>query len=401
MIIYILLLLILIIIICFIFIRIKYKFWNLQPVFHYYNIYYRLFNIGIIEHELPKKNKYINLKNIQSLNINEVTNEKLNELSLLVQKKIIVINNNKIFFRPKKDNIISYFIGNNNACYVSFYNEPNLLYDSKRNNIIEDTKMVGLITSRPLRVSLAIDKKINKFDIYYIDYLTIDKDYRDKDIIFELIQTHEYFQRHNNKNISVSLLKSDNEKNGIIPLTEYKNYIFSMINWKKPASLNAKIQILNGDEQNIYYLYNFINEYIDKWKITIIAEMSNILELVKTKNIFVKMLVYNNEIETFYIFKKSCYYIDKEKEIISCICSMNGNKLTNNEFIDGFKVSLWSIIEEYKDFQYLSIENISNNNIIINNICIKSTPYIIMPMKYFFYNFVYELTKSEKILVIN
>lgn len=401
MILYILLFIIFFILLFFIYIRLKYRFWALQPVFHYYDIYYWLFNVGIINHELPQKNRYTNFINIKTFNIDELTNKQIQDFILLVQLNYFINKDNK--FYPKTENIIPYFKAHNNNCFISLFNKPNFLYDTKNNDIIEDTKLIGVITSRPLLVSIIRSKIINKFSVYYVDYLCVDKYSRKQNIAPQLIQTHEYNQRHYNKNIVVSLFKREDELTGIIPLTIYKTYCFNMKNWKKPPSLSSNIKILTGDNQNIYYLYNFLNENIYNWSVIIIPEMSNLLELIKTNNIYVKMLVYNNEIEAFYIFKKTCTFIEKDKEIISCICSMNGNKLTKKQFIHGFKVSLWSLLykETNKYFNYLTIENISDNHYIINNIKLKTIPVVVSPTAYFFYNFAYEPFDSTKVLIIN
>jgi hypothetical protein len=152
----------------------------------------------------------------------------------------------------------------------------------------------------------------------------------------------------------------------------------------------------------MYYLYNFINEVKNKLDIIIYPEISNIMELVSTNNLFVKMLVIDGNIEAVYIFRKTCTYIEKEKEIISCIASIyNKDVLTIEEFIKGFKVSLWSIIKDHNNFRYLTIEDISDNTCIINNICLRTHPMVISPMAYFFYNFAYSPFKSEKCLIIN
>ena len=239
-------------------------------------------------------------------------------------------------------------------------------------------------------------------DVYYVDYLCVDKGFRKKNIAPQLIQTHEYNQSHLNRNISVSLFKREDELTGIVPLTVYKSYCFSMRNWRKPLSLSANISILTGDKQNIYYLYNFIKETTDKWSLTVIPEMSNIIELVNTKNVFIVMLVLDGEIVAGYIFKKTCTFIEKEKEIICCIASINGNVLTREVFIQGFKVALWSILEkpENKGFQYLMIEDTSDNDCIIRNIQKKTYPLVVSPTAYFFYNFAYNTFKSNDVLII-
>ena len=63
--------------------------------------------------------------------------------------------------------------------------------------------------------------------------------------------------------------------------------------------------------------------------------------------------------------------------------------VSDNIFIRGFKISFWKIAAE-NYFGFAAIENISHNNIIINNLLIKNKPIIISPTAYFFYqNFAY------------
>ena len=391
-----------IIVIFFLYIRLKYKFWALQPVFHFYDVYYWFINVGVIRKELPEKNKYVNLKNITTKvfeDIDELTKKQI--VSLI---RLNYLRNGENVFNPKKENIDSYFIGHNAKTFWSYFSEKEILIDNKTGKIIEEKKIIGVMTSRPLHVQI---NKGSSFDVYYVDYLCVNKDWRKKNIAPQLIQTHEYNQSYNNKNICVSLFKREEELTGIIPLTIYKTYCFSLKNnLIRNEELDVRIKLLTGDKLNIYYLYNFINEMIKnemkkKMDIIIYPEISNIVELIESKNLFIKMLVIDGNIEAVYIFRKTCTYIENEKEILSCIGSINGNILTNEEFIKGFKMSLWSIIKDNKNFKYVTIEDISDNGCIINNICIKMYPIAISPMAYFFYNFAYNSFKSEKCLIIN
>ena len=407
MILYLLGFIIMIIVIFFLYIRLKYKFWALQPVFHFYDVYYWFINVGVIRKELPEKNKYVNLKNITTKvfeDIDELTKKQI--VSLI---RLNYLRNGENVFNPKKENIDSYFIGHNAKTFWSYFSEKEILIDNKTGKIIEENKIIGVMTSRPLHVKI---NKGSSFDVYYVDYLCVNKDWRKKNIAPQLIQTHEYNQSYNNKNICVSLFKREEELTGIIPLTIYKTYCFSLKNnLIRNEELDVRIKLLTGDKLNIYYLYNFINEMIKnemiknemkkKMDIIIYPEISNIVELIESKNLFIKMLVIDGNIEAVYIFRKTCTYIENEKEILSCIGSINGNILTNEEFIKGFKMSLWSIIKDNKNFKYVTIEDISDNACIINNICIKMYPIAISPMAYFFYNFAYNSFKSEKCLIIN
>ena len=387
------------IIICFIYIRLKYKFWVLQPVFHFYDIYYWFINVGIIRKELPEKNRYVNLKKIKTTTFENLDETTLKKLVLLIRLNYLRNNENK--FDPKKENIIPYFTGHNTKTYWSYFLEPDLLIDNKTGKTIEENKIIGVITSRPLHVKINNGRNDANFDVYYVDYLCVYKGWRKKNIAPQLIQTHEYNQSLNNRNICVSLFKREEELTGIIPLTVYKTHCFNMRKWKIPEQLAPNSVVLTGDKQNIYYFYNFINETAQKWDILIYPEISNLIELVATKNIFVKMLVIDGDIEAIYIFKKTCTYIEKEKEIISCISSINGTTLSTKEFIKGFKMALWSIIKENNYFGYLVIEDISDNACIINNISINTYPLVVSPSAYFFYNFAYSPFKSEKCFIIN
>ena len=404
MILYILGFFILCIILFFSYIRLKYKFWSIQPVFHFYDVYYWFINVGIIRHELPEKNRYVNLKQITTKLFENVDELTIKQLVILI--RLNYLRNNENTFSPKKENIVPYFIGHNTKTFWSYYLEPELLIDNKTGSTINEKKIIGVITSRPLHVRINGGRKDSVFDVYYVDYLCVHRGYRKKNIAPQMIQTHEYNQSLQNRNICVSLFKREEELTGIIPLTVYKTYCFNMVNWKQPEQMDARISVLTGDKQNMYYLYNFINEMTknevtNKWDITIYPEISNLMELVATKNLFVKMLVVNGNIEAIYIFRKTCTFIEKEKEIISCIVSIKGTKMKISEFIKGFKVSLWSIIKDHKNFGYLTIEDISDNTCIINNICIRTYPMVISPMAYFFYNFAYSPFKPEKCLIIN
>ena len=399
MILYILGFIILCIILFFVYIRLKYKFWALQPVFHFYDLYYWVINVGIIRKELPEKNRYVNLKKITTKTFEGIDERRLKQLVLLIRLNYLRNGENK--YAPKRENIVPYFVGHNAKTYWSYFTEPDLLIDNKTGKTIDETLIVAVMTSRPLHVKINNKRKDAIFDVYYVDYLCVNKGWRKKNIAPQMIQTHEYNQSHNNRKICVSLFKREEELTGIIPLTVYKTYCFNMANWGQPEQLDARITLLSGDKQNIYYLYTLINEMNNKWDITIYPEISNLMELVATKNLFVKMLVIDGNIEAAYIFRKTCTFIEKDKEIISCIASINGPTLSRDKFIKGFKMALWSIIKEHRNFGYLVIEDISDNTCIINNICVKTHPLVVSPSAYFFYNFAYSPFKSERCLIIN
>lgn len=391
---------ILIIILIMLFIRVKYRFWALQPVFHYYDLYYWFRNVGIIRHELPEPNRYTNFKEIRTYTFDKVPEEHIKDLVTLVQ--INYFRERENIYNPEAKNITPYFEGHNSPTYWTFFWKPDVLIKAKTNETIDTQMLVGVITSRPLHVTIYKKEPI-KFDVFYVDYLCVKKGFRRKNIAPQLIQTHEYNQCHMNPNISVSLFKREGELTGIVPLTVFQTYCFDMKNWiLEPEPLHSKVTLLVGDSQNMFYLYNFINEKQKKWDITIIPELSNLMKLIESKNIFIMMLLIEDNIEAVYIFRKSCADIEKGKEALLCIASMNGDALSTKEFVQGFKVSLWKLLEKEKQhYKFLIVEDTSDNGHIIDNIKIRTHPYAVSPTAYFFYNFVYSPFKNNRTFIVN
>ena len=386
---------ILIIFLIYIYIRVKYGFWVLQPVFHVYDLSYMLNPPGIIQHSLPEKNKYTNFKDIDTIVFSELTSIQQTRFTNLI--KVNYLQNKDNIFSPKSENIIPYFIGYNDKSFISFFYKDEHMIDLKKGTMITDRHIIGALTSRPLNV-LITNKHNSKFRVYYVDYLCVDKLYRKKGIAPQLIQTHHYNQRYLNKNIVVSLFKREDELTGIVPLCVYSTYGFSVDKWTKPPDLSGEYKLLEINGTNFRFLYDFIRANYSKFDIIINADIANILELIKTKNIFVYAILCDEEIICCYFYRKSCVQIEEGLEVLSCFASICD--CDEDIFIQGFKISFWKTSAE-NFFGFCAIENLSNNNIIVNNIILKTKPLIVSPTAYFFSNFAYPTFKSEKVLIIN
>jgi hypothetical protein len=390
-----------IIFICYIYLRIKYGFWFLQPVFHVYDFWYMFAPPGIIQHELPRENKYTNFKNIETIVYKELSDIKLQRFVHFINSNYLQNKDN--VFCPKQENVAPYFYGHNDMSFLSFYTEKELVTDLKKGAVVEEKRIVGTMTSRPIHVFINKGEKDSYFDAYYVDYLCVDKNNRKRGIAPQIIQTHNYNQRYINKKISVCLFKREDELTGIVPLCVYSTYGFSMKKWHKPSELHAMYKLLEINELNYHFLIDFIKASSYNFDIIINTEHSNIIELIKTKNIFVYVLLeQNNAIKCAYFYRKPCVFYEKGLEILSCFASINGFESIsdNNIFVQGFKISFWKTAEK-NYFGFAAIENISHNNIIIEDICIKTTPSIVTPSAYFFYNFAYHTFKPNKVLILN
>lgn len=392
---YILCLLAILVFFIYFYIRLKYGFWILQPVFHIYDFGYIFKPPGIIKHSLPEKNTYTNFKEIDTIIFSKLTPIQKTRFTNLI--KTNYLQNKDNIFNPNFENINSYFIAHNDKCFISFYCKDEYISDYKKDDMIIDKRIIGVITSRPLNVFINNSQK-SKFTVYYVDYLCVDKLYRKKGIAPQLIQTHHYNQRYLNENIIVSLFKREDELTGIIPLCVYSTYGFSVNKWTKPIELSKEYQLLEINSTNFRFIYDFIKNNNNNFDIIINADIANILELIKTKNVFIYAILSEQTIISCYFFRKTCVQVEKGLEVLTCFASICNCE--TKLFIQGFKISFWKISAEFF-FGFCAIENISNNDIIINNIILKTKPLIISPTAYFFYNFAYPTFKSEKVLIIN
>lgn len=377
------------------YIKLKYKFWANQPVFHYYNILYWLYPVGIIDNNLPNANKYCNFINTTTKNFLDYNKDELKEIVKLIRNNYN--RNNDANYLPDKDSFSQHFISHIDKCYVTVYN--NSLYQLDKNNIASKKSIIGVITGRPINITL---KKAPKIKGYYVDFLCVDKDNRKKHIGPQLIQTYEYSQRHDNKDSCVSLFKREGILTGIVPLTVYKSYLFYTTSIKSRSNIpiNSFIEI---SEVNFELLTDYIDANKDNFDCIITVCKSNLLNLI-IKNIYKVFGIINNKIlvacyffkENNIIYNDKCIYENSINKHTSMDLVLSINNTNNNLFYDGFCKAL----EKVKKY-YINIENISHNNIIIDILQSKLLkPKFIAPMAYFFYNYAKRPIESKNIIVI-
>lgn len=391
------LLIIIIYLIFLLYVRITYKFWSIQPVFHFYNILYWIKSPDIIDKDYPLINKYCNFKNIKTIEFNKLTN-----LDIQYVVNFLRIN----FLRCKEANYLptiqsfsSNFI-NNYPSYISIYHENKILFDVSNNYNFDFREIIGVMTGKPINVKINTTKNIKKvFPVYYIDYLCIDKNYRKSGLAPEIIQTHEWYHRHNSK-IQVSLFKREGELTGIVPLTCYNSYIYRKIKINKLLDPSLKIILIT--QQTLHIFLDFIKHMNNNFYYIITPSLSSFIELIKNKIIYVYLLrdINHNTLAT-YIFKNTYTFYkinNRYLSAIECISSIS-NCAYNNIFYNGFMLAYYYIYRLTK-CKVLIIEDIADNKKIINDLNINNELYGQSPTAYFFYNYFNKTVSSDKVLII-
>jgi hypothetical protein len=390
----------------YLYVLMRYGFWANQPVFHDYDIKYKLYPPGIINTSLPKKNKYLNFSNINTLRFDQITSLQKQRVIHLIREnyKQNYKQNNKpdIFeFSPKDENILPYLLSHSKPVFVSFYYNDRNMLDIKTGNIIVDKQIVGSITTRTLSVHINIRKNIQTMDVYFMDFLCKEKLHRNNDICDQLIQTHYYNQLLSNDKIYVSIFKREGKSNmitGVVPFCRYITYGFSANTWTKPPEFAANYSILEINAHNFRHLYDFMKQTSGRFDIIIQNDLSNMMELIKTKNIFIYAVLTDQTILCCYFFRKSSVFGENGIESVTCFASICN--CDEHIFIHGYKISFWKIASDNL-FGYSMIDNISHNNTLIYNIIQKTVPSNRTENAYYFYNFAYTSFKAEKCLIIH
>ena len=136
-----------------------------------------------------------------------------------------------------------------------------------------------------------------------------------------------------------------------------------------------------------------------KFDIFLSTSISNVLELIKTENIYVYMLIQEQNVLAVYYFKKLCTYLQDDTEVLVCYASVNCCK-NEDIFIEGMYHSIQNIIKRFPKYSQLYIEGLSDNYILINDLFKMTNTLYKIISAYYFYNFAYSSFQPGKTLIL-
>ncbi len=255
---------------------------------------------------------------------------------------------------------------------------------------------MGILTSRPLNISL--NKYNKKLYVHYADYLCIHPHHRKQNLAPELIQTQTHFKRNKNKDMQVCFFKRENNPSMFINhLLKYDVYSFDIKKWNRIIQIPSHFKFLEITKNNIHIFNDYFSSNMDKFDCVVYPDMGNILELIKTRNLYIFVLVENTEIIATYIYRNGTCISNKRK-VIELIGSIN-NATSPYYFILGAKETAIAL-NRRENFEELIIENVSNNDIIIFNLLLAHNYIFKSTTSYYFYNYISESYNPNKSLVI-
>lgn len=373
----------LIILFCIIFIlayiKIRYPFWNIQPVYHSYD-FWKFFvkEPYFVYKSKPIVTKFCDFENVQTYPYSELTPEKQSEMENLVQ--CYYISSENVLNIITKENLKSYFTGYNEPVYVSFYNEKNI------NNTFLP---IGFISSRP--VDILLDN--TSYKIYFVDYLSINREHLNKKISRKLLQTHEFNSRVLNPNIKCSLLKKEIDLySGVVPLIQYTTGLYYLRNLSLP-SLPKHCVVSRVYKNDLNFLSDFfskIREHSDNYNLRIIPDLGSLQTLIKNEILYVYVLKKGLDFIGIYFIKdeKTQYDNMNGAETLHFVASIN-NCSSEKIFILGFFHTIKALQKYKKYYNFILFDNIGNNELILRTWRKKYTPIIENQAAYYTLNLIH------------
>ena len=404
---YVVLVCVVIAIIIYAYLRLTYGFWFYQPVFHLYDLRYYLSPCGIVEHDLPERNKFTNLENITTTPFHHIVRgHRVDQFTNFVRTHYLRNRNNR--FLPTKTEIVPYFTNHKHPCFVSFYQKPYVLQVKQGKEHIDIQKPYGVMTSRPLQISMHSGKFAGqKMYAYYVDHLCVHKDARKQGIAPEIIQTHYYNQRRANPRIHANLFKREGDLTGIVPVCIYPSVVFHIPSLLIPfygASHSSHEETILKNVRcigkNLHFLINFLRENANLFDIQICSDLGNFTELLQTNNYVVEYVVdcsANNDIVCVFFFKKMRVFLDTNQEAISCIASIKKRGIDDDVFGRMFLRCLHAV---NTTCSHIIVEALSHNTILVEeckNVC---SVVVESPTAYFFHNFVCPTFSPDRVLIL-
>lgn len=419
----------------FAYIKLKYPFWNNQPMFHIYDYWRYFYRFPFVVYpSRPMKTKFCDFQRIKTVPYLEAKDEEKNEFTNLLQ--CYYISTERIFHTVVRKDIDAYFSGSKEPPFISLYKEPGeprfppdpppLLPSVTSNPHLligggsgGNLGSPGCIASRSVqfffRPTLS-EQVYTQTPIYYIDSLCVHRgiEKRKTEISRKLLQTHEYNQRVQNPNITVSVIKAEIQLfDGMVPLFQYDVYTYNLRNlFFEPLPRFFQLTQLYKENLEILteFLYTQTHPDFSKEKcdfdICLIPDVGTLISLIKRRLLYVYTVHRNGNIYGIYFIKNAkLRYEDVDGntlQLIGSIMTYEGND-GGALFYSGFLHTLQHIIKKKPSYKMLLIDDIGHNQIITSYWRKKNTPIFKNDAAYYLFNMIFPCSPilSSRCLVLH
>lgn len=372
------------------FVKIKFRFWSAQPVFHIYDLHHWLRPNHIVESDVPNIDKYVNLIDIQTTAVSEMTSESVSEFCNFI--KTYYLRNKGTEYLPEESHIMEYLKGSNHPSYVSIYRAPKLV---SRFHTEEEKEINSVISARILHITI---KGQSPFPIYYIDNLCVNPKMRKKGIAPKAIRTLYYELRRKNTKVNTYLFKREGEMTAIVPLTTFqcKGYDISCI---EPMEIpHASMALIEVTAKNLHLLTDFVKMKGPNLDCVIVPELANLANIINSNSMAIYGILEAGKLIAVYVLRDSATSYD-EHTSMEVVCSLSACPF-KEIFVSGFSKAI-NICSEKWNCSKVLIEGLGDNNVLVEYVERREfKPFMTSPSAFFLYNYVSYSHQPDKCFII-
>ena len=390
--------------IIFIYIKLRHPFWNLQPVFHSYDFWrYFLRTPFVIQSGFPSKTKYVDTK-VHVRPFLDIPEKESSKIADLLQ--CYYLSSDKMLTLTDASDIYIELTGQSHPSFVSFYEETN--YQEKDNKTTDSEVVIkrdqlGCMTSRAIRLFMW-DKydEIHTHYAYFWDHICVHRDFQDKHIARNIIQSHERFQRIYNPDVPISLFKKEIHLcEGIVPIVKYSLYTFGL-QPVKPPPLPDYFYITRIVQENSDLLSDLLYGMVHQetlstkqstFRFCAFPEIAVLDNLIKHNHLYVYVLRKHKHPYAYFFFRntRTSYDTVEEGNIVECIGSINnmqGNvQESNSTFFAAFLGALHNIQTNIPiSFKFVVFNQLAHNHILLERWKWKYAAIFVNDAAYYLYN---------------
>ena len=367
--IYILILIVLIILSMFIYIKLAFPFWNIQPVYHTYDFWRTLYSRPFIVHKrfsTKFANRFCKLQEVEIVPFVNATVEQKKQFVDLLQCYYLSSETSMFVFHL--ENLEAYFSGHMFSTYLSFYIEK---YYNKGSlgETVTATKPTACISSRSGYIYLFGQTD----NVYYIDFICVERGKNFRTFSRNMLQTHIYKQQFLDKledienPILVSLFRRDIELlTGIVPLARFITQYYRLPN-NADSYFSGKLPehfvVVEIGATNMNLFLDFMVGVKSRFSVFAVSDIANLEGLIKSGVLYVYCLKKMDEIYGVYIFRDTRTQYDDLGGMLQLCCGIM-NTTSSALFTLGAMHSVGSIIKKMPVYKVLTVDDIADNGMI-------------------------------------
>lgn len=376
---YLLISIVLVIVSIFVYIKLAFPFWNVQPVYHVYDfwrcLYSRPFRIYRDFH--PKvKTKFCQPEMVDIVPFVDATDEQKKAFVNLIQCYSVGSEDAMCFFHL--ENLDAYFSGHVYGSYLSFYKE--IYYTNREGEPVKGERPRGCISSR----SGELVVRGHKENIYYIDFMTIDRNMTKSEKIYrELFETHIYkvgfvgwkTGSYDGKDIRVWLFRRSGVLlRGIVPTVRFVTREFEIPNNPKffvRGDFPEDVVLVDIHGGNMRKMTDTLENIRARFSFFGITDEANLIGLIKAGVLYVYVLERLGDILAMYFFRDTRvqieYELKNEKEmkgsILEVVAAVNIG-VSTELFRGGFLKSVGSLVKKNSIYRRLRVDNLTDSGLL-------------------------------------